>query len=90
MARALERMMIERTWRPSSRKGVSLRDQICFSDTIWPGGAETAIFDHVTSAIGILYAGSDCATAEMSLKLKRAVAPIPGLMKAEAWVDRVS
>ena len=50
-AAALELMMIARTWRPSSRKGVASAGQICFSDTIWPGGPEHYIFQQVINMI---------------------------------------
>ena len=36
-------MIFSRIWRPSSRHGVAPNDQICFSDTIWPEGEESAL-----------------------------------------------
>ena len=44
-------MMIARTWQASSRKGVAPGGQICFSDTIWPGGPEAYIFQQVLQMI---------------------------------------
>eukprot|EP00435_Cladocopium_sp_Y103_P023991 s2168_g5.t2 len=52
------------------------------------GGAIAALLDLMTATLGNIYLQGRCPTLSLSVKMLKPVLPMPGLFKAEAWIEK--
>lgn len=52
------------------------------------GGAIAALLDLMTATLGNIYLQGRCPTLSLSVKMLKPVVPMPGLFKAEAWIEK--
>ena len=52
------------------------------------GGAIAALLDLMTATLANIYWQGNCPTVSLEVKMLKPVQPIPGLFKAEAWIEK--
>ena len=52
------------------------------------GGAIAALLDLMTATLGNIYLQGRCPTLSLQVKMMKPVLPVPGLFKAEAWIEK--
>lgn len=53
------------------------------------GGAIAALLDLMTATLANIYMQGNCPTLSLQVRMLKPVMPVPGLFKAEAWIEKL-